>query len=42
MSSLVLKVNISSVEQNRRSLRAMLKGMARLVYGGWHEECDRY
>ena len=31
MSSLVLKVNVSSVEQIRRSLRAKLKGVARLV-----------
>ena len=42
MSSLVLKVNVSLVEQIRRSLRAKLKGMARLVCVGWHEECNRY
>ena len=38
----VRKVNVSSVEQIRRSLRAKLKGMTRLVCIGWHEECNRY
>ena len=44
MSSFVLKVNVTSFEQIRRSLRDKLKGMVRLVCLaiGWHEECDRY
>ena len=42
MSSLALKVNVSSVEQIRRSLRAKLEGMAPLVCVGWYEECNRY
>ena len=33
----VLKVNVSSLEQIQRSLRTKLKGMARLVCLGWHE-----
>ena len=41
MSSLVLKVNISSVEQIRRSLRAKLKGMARFrMQGGMKSVTD--
>ena len=38
-SSLVLKVNVSSVERIRDNLRAKLKGMARLMCLRWHEEC---
>ena len=42
MSSLVVKANVSSVEQIRRSLKAKLKGMTCLVYVGWYEEYNKY
>ena len=42
MNSLVLKVNVSSVKQIQRCVRAKLKGITRFARVGWPEECNRY